>query len=78
MHRQDVLDKHPGLFTSEYNPIHDPTIKKKMIESQACKRVSVLGTEYYGVREAARALNVSRQCLVHRLKSTTFPDYYYL
>lgn len=78
MHREDVLLNHPNLFTTENNPMNNPLCKQKMIESQDCKKVSALGTIYYGVREAARALDVSRQCLIHRLKSSNFPEYFYL
>lgn len=78
MHRPEVLSKHPNLFSTDNNPIKDPEIKRKMIESQNCKAVYVRGKTYYGVREAARDNDISRQCLVYRLKSETFPDHYYL
>lgn len=78
MYYEGVLENHPSLFTSDNNPIKDPSIKKKMIASQKCRKVSVEGKVYYGVREAARKLGVSRQFLLYRLKSDSFPTYFYL
>ena len=78
MHRKDVLEKHPGLFTSEENPMYDPESKRRMIESQNRKKVYIEGIEYEGVRAAARQLNSYRQFVIHRLKSKNFPDWYYL
>lgn len=78
MHCREVVDNHPSLFTTQGNPMFDPELKAKMIASQQCKKVSVDGIEYYGVREAARNLGESRQCIVHRLKAESFPTYYYL
>lgn len=78
MHRPEVLEKHSGLWTTENNPMNNPDSKTKMINSQNRKKVSVEGVDYGGVREAARLLEISRQCLVHRLKSKNFPDWYYL
>lgn len=78
MHDPKVVEAHPHLWTSENNPMKKPDSKRKMIESQARKRVSIQGQEFDGVREAARAHNISRQLLVYRLKSTNFQDWYYL
>ncbi len=78
MHRKEILEKHPNLFTSTKNPMNNPESKSKMVESQECKQVYVNGKTYYGVREAARSLNISRQCLIHRLKSDNFQESYYL
>lgn len=73
----EIVKQHPALFSSTYNPMHNPESKQKMIDSQVCKKVCILGVVYYGVREAAREIGISRQCLVHRLKSNTFPEYNY-
>ncbi len=78
MHNPEVLSKHPNLWTSENNPMNNPESKEKMICSQKRKRVSVDGYEYEGVRQAARTLGLSRQTLVHRLKSKNFQNYFYL
>ena len=78
MHRGDVLRTHPSLFSSENSPMFNEVSKSKMIQSQALKPVMVMGKNYYGVREAARSIGVSRQCLVHRLKSNNFKEYIYL
>ena len=78
MHRQEVLEKHPNLWTTENNPMNNPVSKQKMIESQNRKKVSIDGVIYNGVREAARQLNSYRQFVVHRLKSENFPDWYYI
>ena len=74
----EVAKNHPGIWTSENNPMHNPVSKEKMISSQKRKRVSVDGVIYEGVREAARAVGESRQCLVHRLRSVNFPTCFYL
>lgn len=78
MHRQEVLDNHPNLWTTENNPMNSPESKLKMIESQNRKRISIKGVEYPGIREAARQISESRQLVVYRLKSPNFPDWYYL
>lgn len=78
MHDPNVVAKHPSLFTSTDNPMFNPKSKQKMIESQKRRSVVIEGQTYEGVREAARKLNVSRQCLVHRLKSDNFPEYSYV
>lgn len=80
MHRPEVVAKHPNIWTSENNPMHDPLIKAKALKSgeKYKKKVLADGVIYSGVREAARALNISRQCLIHRLKSKTFGNYNYL
>ena len=78
MHDPNVVAKHPSLFTSTNNPMFNPKSKQKMIESQKRNAVFILGKTYDGVREAARCIGVSRQCLVHRLKSVTFPEYSYV
>jgi len=78
MHRQDVLENHPSLWTTENNPMNSPESKQKMIKSQSCKKVSIDGTVYYGVREAARQLGTYRQFVVHRLKSPNYPNWFYV
>ncbi len=78
MHDKNVLENHPNLWTSENNPMNNPESKQKMIESQKRKEISVDGIIYKGVREAARTLGVSRQLLVHRLRSKNFSTYFYL
>ena len=78
MHRPDVLENHPNLWTSENNPMNNPESKQKMIESQNRKKVSIDGVVYDGVREAARQLGTYRQLVVYRLKSEFFPDWYYI
>lgn len=77
MRRQEVKDKHPSLFSADNNTMNSPESKQKMVESQNRKRVIVGFTVYSGVREAARCLGMSRQKLVHRLKSNNFPDHQY-
>jgi predicted GIY-YIG superfamily endonuclease len=80
MHRQDVVDNHPSVWKkgSADNPMYNPDSKAKMIKSQACKKVSVDGKEYYGVREAARNLGISRQLAVYRLKAFNYPTWFYV
>lgn len=80
MHREDVKAKHTNLWDSENNPMKDPVIKARAMKSNEKykKRVLVEGREYLGVRVAARDIGISRQCLVHRIKSINFPDYKYL
>ena len=79
MHRQDVVDKHPSVWKKggTDNPMHNPESKAKMIKSQACKKVNIDGVEYYGVREAARNLGISRQLVVYRLKASSFSTWFY-
>lgn len=78
MHDPNVVAKHPSLFTTTKNPMLNPKSKQKMIEAQKRKAVTVEGKEYPGVREAARSLGISRQLLIHRIKSVNFPLYSYL
>lgn len=78
MHREDVLENHPNIWSTENNPMNNPESKQRMIESQNRKRVSIDGIEYPGVREAARQLNSYRQLIVHRLRSKNYPTWYYL
>jgi predicted GIY-YIG superfamily endonuclease len=80
MHCEEVVKNHPSVWRKgdKNNPILNPEIKLKMIKSQACKKVNIDGIEYYGVREAARNLNLSRQCVVYRLKSKSFPTWFYI
>lgn len=78
MHKPEVLENHPNLWTSENNPMKNPESKQKMIQSQNCKKVSIEGIEYYSVREACRKLGTYRQFVIHRLKSSNFPEWYYL
>ena len=78
MHRKEVVESHPNLFSSEYNPMYISESKQKMIESQDRKQVSIDGVVYDGVRLAARSIGYSRQRLVHRLKSNNYPDWHYV
>lgn len=78
MHDPNVLASHPNLWTTQNNPMNNSDSKRKMIESQACKKVSIDGIIYYGVREAARQLNSYRQLIVHRLRSKNYPTWYYI
>jgi group I intron endonuclease len=78
MHDPDVVKAHPNIWTSKNNPMKNPDSKRKMIESQTRKRVCILGENFEGIREAARAKNISRQLLVYRLKSPHFQEWYYL
>jgi hypothetical protein len=55
-----------------------PKKVEKMKQAQKRKAVSVDGVLYEGVREAARAVGESRQLVVYRLKSPSFPNWYYL
>ena len=78
MKNPEVVEKHPSIWTSTHNPMKDPRSKQKMIEAQKRKAVSIDGITYNGVREAARAVGESRQMVVYRLKSETFPTWFYL
>jgi hypothetical protein len=78
MHNPDIVGKHPNIWTSDNNPMKNADSKIKMIKAQNRKPVSIAGVEYEGVREAARAVGESRQLVVYRLKSSSFPDWYYL
>lgn len=80
MKDKEVVEKHPCVWRkgSSNNPMFDPDKKAKMISSQDCKKVSIDGVIYYGVREAGRKLNISRQLVVYRLKSKGFPSWFYL
>lgn len=75
---EGAVNKHPNTWTSEHNPMKNESSKQKMIESQKRKAVSIEGVGYNGVREAARAVGESRQLVVYRLKSATFPTWFYL
>lgn len=78
MKDHEVSSSHPALWTTENNPMNLEVSRAKMISHQKRKAVVVKGVKYDGVREAARAIGESRQALVYRLKSPTFPDYYYV
>lgn len=78
MHNPKVVEKHPNIWSTENNPMNNPDSKRRMIESQKRKRVSIDGIEYDGVREAARQLGTYRQLVVHRLRSENFPTWFYL
>lgn len=78
MHKQEILDKHPNLWTTENNPMNNPESKQKMIQNQNRKKVFIDGVIYEGVREAARQLNSYRQFVVHRLRSSNYPTWYYI
>ena len=69
---------HPCHFSSEYNPMYDEEVKKKMISKQKCKKVLIDGVEYYSVREASRQLDTNRKTIVNRLKNPNFPSYIYI
>ena len=73
-----IVEKHSNIWSSTNNPMHNPDSKRKMIQAQKRKPVNIEGVEYEGVREAARAVGESRQLVVYRLKSSSFPDWYYL
>lgn len=80
MHKQEVVDAHPNVWKKggSNNPMFNPASKQKMIDSQACKKVSIDGVIYYGVREAARQHGISRQLAVFRLKSPNQPTWFYV
>jgi predicted GIY-YIG superfamily endonuclease len=78
MHRESVVRDHPNIWTTHNNPMNNPDSKARMIKSQSCKKVSVDGVVYYGVREAARKTGQSRQNVLNRLRSKNFPTWYYL
>lgn len=80
MHDKNVVDQHPSVWKkgSSNNPMYNPESKQKMIASQACKKVSIDEVVYYGVREAARVLGISRQLVVFRLKSVNQPTWFYV
>jgi predicted GIY-YIG superfamily endonuclease len=75
---KSVVEKHPNIWSSTNNPMLNPISKQKMIKSQKRKPVVIEGVNYGGVREAARAVEESRQCVVYRLKSSSFPDWNYV
>ena len=78
MRNPETIKKHPTLFSSTYNPMHNPEYKQKMIEAQRRKPVSIDGVRYEGVREAARQIGSYRQFVIHRLKSDNFPTWFYI
>jgi len=78
MKSQETVDRHPNVWTTEHNPMNDPGSKARMIEGQKRKSVSIDGVTYNGVREAARTLGESRQMVIYRLKSATYPTWFYL
>jgi group I intron endonuclease len=78
MRNPEIIAKHSNIWSTTNNPMNNADSKRKMIESQSTRRVSVGSVVYYGVREAARKTGMSRQKLVHRLKSLNFPDHFYL
>lgn len=78
MYKKEVLEKHPNLWTTENNPMNNPVSKQSMIDNQRKKQISVDGVVYSGIREAARQLNTYRQLIIHRLKSSNFPTWYYV
>lgn len=55
----------------------DPLVSNNQGGAGRHRKVVIKGIIYEGVRAAARCLKISRQCLVHRLKSNNFPDYSY-
>jgi predicted GIY-YIG superfamily endonuclease len=78
MHNLETVENHPNLWTTENNPMNNPQSKQKMIESQNRKRISIDGIEYDGVREASRQIGSYRQFVVHRLRSSNYPTWYYI
>jgi predicted GIY-YIG superfamily endonuclease len=78
MHRKEVLEKHPNLWSRENNPMNNEISKQAMLQKQKRKPVCIDGVQYSGVREAARAVGESRQLVVYRLKADSFPSWYYL
>ena len=78
MFNENTLATHPAIWTTKNNPMNNQESKDKMIASQKRKPVMVNGVRYEGVREAARTLGESRQLVVYRLKSPTFPDWFYV
>lgn len=80
MHNPEVLSKHPNLFTAENNPMNDPEVREraKKAHDSYKKKVSIDGVVYNGVREAARQLNSYRQFVVHRLRSSNYPTWFYV
>lgn len=80
MHDKEVVEKHPSVWRKggSNNPMFNIDSKQKMIESQSCKKVEIDGVVYYGVREAARVLGISRQLAVFRLKSSNRPTWFYV
>lgn len=77
MHDPDIVAKHPSLFSTTKNPMFNPKSKQKMIEAQKKKKVLIGDVLYDGVRYAANQIGISRQCLIHRIKSDNFPNYQY-
>jgi group I intron endonuclease len=77
MKRPEIVAKHPAMFTTENNPMNDPSIRENH-NSHMKTPVKIEGTTYLGVRDAAKALNWSRQKLVYRLKSPNFKDFLYI
>jgi predicted GIY-YIG superfamily endonuclease len=73
-----IAGSHPNIWTKDNNPMNCEASKTKMIANQKRKPVSIDGVSYPGVREAARVLGESRQMVVHRLKSSSFPTWFYL
>lgn len=78
MHNKETVDSHPNMWTTENNPMNNSQSKQKMIESQNRKKVSIDGVIYPGVREAARQIGSYRQFVLHRLRSPSFPTWYYV
>lgn len=78
MHREDIKNSHPNLWTTENNPMKSPNSKERMIKSQKRKKVSIDGTVYEGIREACRQLGTYRQFMIHRLRSSNYPSWYYV
>lgn len=80
MHNPDVVKAHPNIWTSTHNPMRNEYSKRRMKEKMEPlkKKVSIDGVVYVGVREAARQLNSYRQFVTHRLKSKTYPTWFYV
>lgn len=78
MHDPDIVSNHPNIWTSDNNPMKNNKSRIKMIQAQKRKPVLIDDVEYAGVREAARVLGESRQLVVYRLKSSSFPTWNYL
>lgn len=78
MQNIEISANHPNLWTTEHNPMNSLEVRQKMVQSQKLKAVSIDGIEYFGVREAARQLGISRQLVVYRLKADNFPSWNYM
>lgn len=77
MHDPEVVEAHPNMWTTAYNPMNNPDSKQRMIENQNRRSVCIDGVVYPGVREACRQLGTYRQFMIHRIKSDNYPTWTY-